>query len=275
MDRLETMEHFSRLMALKVQESPVTTVGVISGNAIDGMWDNDYIDLAYENARKEAYEDKLRELCGNQDPDDIHPDDLAEYKAETEEYVNNLDLDVEGTTQLYGSWKKDENGQYEPDLNGEYAAIYDSNDNIIQVVWSKNIFKACRRCSPCYPGQGDLDADGFDYLCYCLPLDCLSEAWVLAHTDYILAPEDSEGRLLLASKPYSNHPDDWYLKTVLARVNKGTFFEYVTWEINTCDQKKHPSAPFYGAHWGHYHADIKAAASDYASRFYDCYKKND
>lgn len=71
---------------------------------------------------------------------------------------------------LVGDWKQDNNGQWEPDKNAGshgYAAI--NRESVIQVVWSKHTQRAAL-CSPCYPGQADLDSPG-EYLAYCLPPD--------------------------------------------------------------------------------------------------------
>jgi hypothetical protein len=81
----------------------------------------------------------------------------------------------QGTT-LYGSWKLDKAGKYEPDTDKEYAAIYSPDFNTVQVVHS-HVAVSCRRCSPCFPGQGDVDAPGDDYLAYILPLDLLRDEW--------------------------------------------------------------------------------------------------
>ena len=74
-------------------------------------------------------------------------------------------------TVLIGSWKKDSDGLYEPDKTGEYAAI--CGEIYTQVVWSKTTGKSAL-CSPCYPGQCDVDTPG-DYLYYALPADMLED----------------------------------------------------------------------------------------------------
>lgn len=73
---------------------------------------------------------------------------------------------------LIGSWKKDEKtGNWSPDQTGEYAAIV--RESTTQVVWSERIVLRAAMCSPCYPGQVDLDSgvadekDGF--MAYDLP----------------------------------------------------------------------------------------------------------
>ena len=68
---------------------------------------------------------------------------------------------------LIGDWIKDENGLYDFDPAGEYAAIV--NESTTQVIYSKYTRK-CLLCSPCYPGQADLDNPG-EFLAYDIPPD--------------------------------------------------------------------------------------------------------
>lgn len=65
-------------------------------------------------------------------------------------------------------YKKDEKGEFVPDLTAEFSAIVNGNENTTQVTHSKWVSRAAL-CSPCYPGQGDLVSSG-DYLAYTLPL---------------------------------------------------------------------------------------------------------
>ena len=71
----------------------------------------------------------------------------------------------ESSDWLIGDWKINKDGKYEPDESGEYAAIV--RETVTQVVWSKHT-RRCALCSPCYPGQGDLDTPG-EFLTYDLP----------------------------------------------------------------------------------------------------------
>lgn len=98
-----------------------------------------------------AWEEHLTE-CQNEDYDDCYFPDLC------------------GTV-LIGSWKQDENGLYGVDKSGDYAAIV--GEIYTQVIWSHDI-KKCALCSPCYPGQGDLDTPG-QYLTYDLPKEFYGE----------------------------------------------------------------------------------------------------
>ena len=54
-----------------------------------------------------------------------------------------------------------------------YAAIM--RESVTQVVWSQHTMRA-RMCSPCYPGQADVDTPDPDgQLCYTLPPDVIGE----------------------------------------------------------------------------------------------------
>lgn len=65
---------------------------------------------------------------------------------------------------LIGAWKR-KKGSYEPDPKGDYSAI--AREDVIEVVLSKTT-RTGALCSPCYPGQVDLDTPG-EFLGYCLP----------------------------------------------------------------------------------------------------------
>lgn len=70
---------------------------------------------------------------------------------------------------IFGDWKKDRKGIYHPDKNGEFAAIL--REDVTQIVYSKTTARGAL-CSPCYPGQVDLDSTG-EFLAYTLPADML------------------------------------------------------------------------------------------------------
>lgn len=73
-------------------------------------------------------------------------------------------------TRIFGDWiYNTKTKQYTPDKNGEFAAI--ENESTVQIVWSKFI-KHGALCSPCYPGQVDLDTPG-EFLGYTLPDDLM------------------------------------------------------------------------------------------------------
>lgn len=71
---------------------------------------------------------------------------------------------------IFGNWKKNSDGLWEPDKEKEFAAILTSSSfNCVQVVWSKFTTKVRAICSPCFPGQADLDSGEGEILAYCLP----------------------------------------------------------------------------------------------------------
>ncbi len=73
-------------------------------------------------------------------------------------------------TVLIGDWIK-RKGKYQPKKSGEYSAIV--REDVTQVVLSKYT-RYCALCSPCYPGQGDLDSQG-KFLAYTLPSDLIGQ----------------------------------------------------------------------------------------------------
>lgn len=81
-----------------------------------------------------------------------------------------FDLMCEHEEKLIGDWKKDDDGYYIPDEEKEFAAIQTSSSfNCVQVVWSKFTTNVRAMCSPCFPGQADLDSGDGYILAYCLP----------------------------------------------------------------------------------------------------------
>ena len=123
------------------------TTGVYNGNQVNWEYlDYDFICLDCESFAQEQ----------------------RESNPEWDEYD---DMYCEGHTHLYGEWIQDENGAYMPDESKEYAFIYNSNYNTIQVVWSKHTIKGSL-CSPCYPGQVDVGSND-DFIAYALPPDCV------------------------------------------------------------------------------------------------------
>jgi hypothetical protein len=70
------------------------------------------------------------------------------------------------TSYLLG-YKKDIKGDFVPDMDAEFSAIVNGNENTTQITRSKWVSRVML-CSPCYPGQGDLGNSG-DYLAYTLP----------------------------------------------------------------------------------------------------------
>ena len=148
---------------------PVT--GVLNGNSVGYFWDEDFIDLGYEEAFEQAQKEKAEELG-------ISMEEAADL-------LYGIDICECNDIQLYGNWKQNNKGEYIPDTNGEYSAIYDPNDNYIQVVHSIwGIY--CNACSPCFPGQGDIDTKG-KLLAYCLPSELMNEIWLEKNNGRIIS----------------------------------------------------------------------------------------
>ena len=122
--------------------TPIT--GVIANNDVEYLNDEIYagIDLDYEEFLKS-------------NPDNQSVESWESYNS----------------TYIIGSWIKNEDGTYSPDKTKEYAAIV--SEVYTQVVYSKYT-RRCQLCSPCYPGQGDLDSEG-KFLTYCLPDDLMGK----------------------------------------------------------------------------------------------------
>ncbi len=142
----------------------IITTGVLGGNGVGWLWQEEFIDLNYETAM-----DERRAELEAEEIEEEEIDEILEKEFE----------DFQGETHLYGGWKKVD-GLWEPDEEADYAAIYNNNDNVIQVVWSK-FYMETHYCSPCYPAQGDLDTPGDYYNAYCLPADLMNEEWLKEH----------------------------------------------------------------------------------------------
>ena len=106
---------------------------------------------------------------------DIDEDETLseEEKDEAKESVECFDH-----TMIFGDWKKDEaSGEYVPDEDGEFAAVYTQGGfNDITVVWSKFTTRGTP-CSPCAPGCCSIPDEGEtgEFLCYTLPKYLLEE----------------------------------------------------------------------------------------------------
>lgn len=76
-----------------------------------------------------------------------------------------------GGNEVLIGFAETKDGIFEIDPEAEYSAIVWSP--YTQVVRSKHT-KRCGLCSPCFPGQGDLDSEG-EFLTYDLPPDVYGE----------------------------------------------------------------------------------------------------
>lgn len=172
------------------------TTGVCSANAPEWLDDDlmDGVDLAWEEHVESCEGRCAHEGCRcNHEDAKSHVGEAFRLVAEDERPVEECGCwragphvydprdDHDGCgpeergTVLAGSWKKDpETGKWEPDESGDYAAIV--GEIYVQVVWSKTVVRCKSLCSPCFPGQADLDSvvSGDEgYLTYDLP----AEVW--------------------------------------------------------------------------------------------------
>lgn len=135
-------------------DSEIAITGVVSNNSLEWLYEeiDKGINLTYEE-----YKDSFE-----------YDHELSDEENESllDEYLEQFESMGDDTI-LIGDWIKGDDGLYDYDPSGEYAAIV--RESVTQVIFSHN-FKHCALCSPCYPGQGDLDSEG-DYLCYDLPDD--------------------------------------------------------------------------------------------------------
>lgn len=132
--------------------------GVVNGHGVEWLHDEVYnaISLDAEEVQR-AY-----------DAGELSPEDMQAWDDGLYEFYDE--------TLLIGQWRKDEDsGQWVPDVDNpafEYAAIWScESGSIVQVVASRWIARVRSMCSPCYPGQADLDSGRGDILAYALPAD--------------------------------------------------------------------------------------------------------
>ena len=122
--------------------------------------------LSFHSLDLDAYPFKS-EIC--LDCEEAYKAIKKQYRgARREEELESVECDS-SHTKIIGEWKKDRHGKYYPNPKGEYAAIV--NESTVQVVYS-HVTTRGNVCSPCYPGQVDLDSKG-DFLAYTLPDDML------------------------------------------------------------------------------------------------------
>ena len=112
--------------------------------------------------------------------------DFEEHCKECDqEYHDDCYCDDGDTTYLIGYFKDEETGLFDIDKSAEYSAIVCTP--YTQVTRSKFVSKTAL-CSPCYPGQGDLDTPG-EFLAFTLP----PEVWGSAkHLEIIKLEEGDE-----------------------------------------------------------------------------------
>jgi len=137
------------------------STGVVSGSEVTELHGQDFHSPGYET---EFFNKLSRELQMSVP--------YAQAKENAAEFLSDYESDLD----LFGDWGKDSKGNYQPmgDDHG-FSAIYRPDVNVVQIVNSKYIMKGWA-CSPCYPGQVDLDTPG-NLWGYCLPPDMMDSLW--------------------------------------------------------------------------------------------------
>lgn len=141
----------------ELEEIPIT--GVM--NCTQAVWEEAYangIDLSWEDAEKE-YKD-MHDLA---DSDEVPQDVLDTWEFEEPTYI-------------IGDWELGEDGNWDhaPWIEDKgFAAILGwlGGAPIVHVVWSNTSRCVLSMCSPCCPGQADLDSGAGEILAYALPRD--------------------------------------------------------------------------------------------------------
>ena len=107
-----------------------------------------------------------------------------------------------------------------------------------------------------------------------------NDSW-LKETEALIAPAITQNassetltRLVIARKPYSNHPEDYYLRVALVETNNA----YVVWEENTQDTARcRDTAFFQGSYFDKSALGLGRAMKEFNRRgsvtVYDCLEK--
>lgn len=155
--------------------------GVVNLSSLEYIDDECYteaINLTYEEGWKEYKRQKTSELisafwAGLTDADDLPDVDPQPTEEQIEDWQEEYnDLGDGPSTYLLG-WVRDGAGEYAPDETQEYSAIVSYDSMTAQIVRSKWVTRGAL-CSPCYPGQVDLDTSG-DFLGYDFPIELYGE----------------------------------------------------------------------------------------------------
>lgn len=144
---------------------------------------------------------------------------LIEHLSECEDHKSGrgCDCEVDWGRVLIGDWKKSwvwrmpggrEVKAHTPgskrhqvwvevkDGPNSYSAMYNKSGYTIQVTWSKWIFQDARWCSPCYPGQADLNSDGGGVVAYQLPPELSRCVECKDYEREVVYATGAEGRML-------------------------------------------------------------------------------
>jgi len=142
-----------------IGEIPITGVANATQAVHDAcFYDEHAVDLTWESFCREYKKEH------GLDADDDMPDEVCDtYEHEEPEYI-------------IGDWKLSDDGIWDiaPDHNNcGFSAItgYLGGACIVHVVWSRTTKRVLSMCSPCCPGQADLDSGEGHILTYALPSD--------------------------------------------------------------------------------------------------------
>lgn len=103
-----------------------------------------------------------------------------EHTAECAEEDHEF-CEVEESWHLVGFRKDPNDEKYEPDPKAEYSAIVgETYTQVVRSTWTSR----CALCSPCFPGQGDLDSEG-EFLAYTLPPDLWGDCGHFPIEEYV------------------------------------------------------------------------------------------
>lgn len=146
--------------------------GVINANNIHGD--------AFYNSINLSYEQAVLDGCGEDEWDSM---------AGGDSLIGFIQCSVDDPDAYISisSDSGDTEAVFKPDPKASFSAIVSNNANVAQVVSSKYV-KGCGYCSPCYPGQGDLDTVG-GVFSYAVPPDDLCEEY---ETSGIIPLDDYE-----------------------------------------------------------------------------------
>lgn len=131
-----------------------------------GIWVDPETPITGVISNNQVIQFLVDEIFDGIDLDWIEHVESSEHDLDDPDYCDICEFwDMSQSTILIGDWIRDSNGLYDYDPMGEYAAIV--RESTTQVVYSKYTRKA-GLCSPCYPGQADMESDG-QFLAYDLP----------------------------------------------------------------------------------------------------------
>lgn len=100
---------------------------------------------------------------------------LREWEMENPDSEDDFEYDGEMGDVLIGFKWNDETQLYEEDPDAEYCAIVNYDGHYVTQVTMSKYAVECHRCSPCYPGQGDVDTPGDSYIAFCPPPDAYGD----------------------------------------------------------------------------------------------------